>query len=173
MTSVPPAISLSRITTVPATSSMSPWEVSLRTASENRMPAWSAKESRKNKLNSRWEFKSSGIGKNFHIPRYDNYFLILRFSQGQAPSSRLLLEIGSKYARREHGFPNGKPSPHPEPVSHAADCFDQRAIRIGFDPLAEFGDVLIQGARFWEVVQSPAFVENRIAIDHLTGAFVE
>ena len=62
---------------------------------------------------------------------------------------------------------------HPEPVSHAADRFDEGAIGVGFDPLAEFGDVLVQGARFWEVVQSPAFVEDRIAIHHLTGAFME
>ncbi len=48
-----------------------------------------------------------------------------------------------------------------EPVSDAANGLDERAGGVGFDPLAELGNVLIQRAGLREIVEPPRLVQDR------------
>ena len=60
--------------------------------------------------------------------------------------------------------------PIPNPT-HRLD--DRRIDRIRFNPLPQLGNVLVEGARLGKVIETPAAVEERVAINHLARALVQ
>jgi hypothetical protein len=61
-----------------------------------------------------------------------------------------------------------------KPIAHAPDGFDDPGIqRIDLNPLSQLGDVLIEGARLREIIDSPASIQEQIAINDLAGMCVQ
>ncbi|MEY4570785.1 MAG: hypothetical protein RLZZ398_2224 [Verrucomicrobiota bacterium] len=46
-------------------------------------------------------------------------------------------------------------------------------VGVCFDALAQLGDVLVERSGLWEIVNTPALIEDGIAINHLSRALVK
>ena len=58
-------------------------------------------------------------------------------------------------------------------VADPAHGFDQRMVGVYLNALAQLGDVLVERSGLWEIVNTPALIEDCIAINHLSRALVK
>lgn len=58
-------------------------------------------------------------------------------------------------------------------IAYPAHGFDQRMVGVCLDTLTQLGDVLVERSGLWEIVNTPALIEDGIAINHLSRALME